>query len=380
MYVSSGFDGKVHVWDAEHAERVHTFPIRERVYSFAMSPLAVPSHSLIAVASADGGVRLCDLESGSCAHTLFGHRGGTAQASEDRAMEFHRRRTGLHGSLSSTSDPTLPFAMRKRYIHQGGVWCSAFFPGDDRYLATGDSDGVIHIWDIRRVDCFLASLDQFQTVNDADAFQSHQLHSLYNSRPRTSSARSTTDSLSSTVQVRSLSARRAGAGATAHDDGVVNLQFSDDGLYLFSLDRAGFARLWDCGRGLANTKVHFERRARPWARGSSNDAVRQSQWNASAPRSFVQATVLRGSNAVAIPSGPSVLLSSLPSGRALPTLSGHFHDVRCVTSHPHKTEVYAGAQNGMVLRWTGWKQLPPQKASLNSAIVDDVDSWSTDSD
>lgn len=50
------------------------FKMPGKVYKTAMSPLAT-SHMLIAAATEDVQVRLCDMASGAFAHTLSGHRG-----------------------------------------------------------------------------------------------------------------------------------------------------------------------------------------------------------------------------------------------------------------------------------------------------------------
>ena len=75
LFVTGGQDGGVHVWDTNAFCVEATFSMRDAaVNSVAMSPLAAAStHSLIAVASTDLNVRLCDVNSGGFAHTLIGH-------------------------------------------------------------------------------------------------------------------------------------------------------------------------------------------------------------------------------------------------------------------------------------------------------------------
>lgn len=102
IFVTAGMDGKVQVWDSNRLQVAQQFVINFRnpanagqlgssaayssflglqehaqekcpVLSSAMSPLAA-HHSLIATAS-KAGVQLCDLISGSNAHTLLGHHG-----------------------------------------------------------------------------------------------------------------------------------------------------------------------------------------------------------------------------------------------------------------------------------------------------------------
>jgi len=88
------------------------------VYSIAMSPIAT-THALLAVASSDQQVRLCDLSTGSSTHTLFGHR--------------------------------------------EGVLATKWSPYNEFLLATGSLDSTIRLWDIRKSHSCLISLDSHQT-------------------------------------------------------------------------------------------------------------------------------------------------------------------------------------------------------------------------
>lgn len=76
LFVTGGQDGGVHVWDTNSFSVEASFTMRDAaVNCVAMSPLAAAStHSLIAVASTDLNVRLCDVHSGGFAHTLIGHQ------------------------------------------------------------------------------------------------------------------------------------------------------------------------------------------------------------------------------------------------------------------------------------------------------------------
>lgn len=50
------------------------FEMPEKVHAIAMSSIAA-THMLVAAGTEDVRIRLCDLASGACTHTLSGHRG-----------------------------------------------------------------------------------------------------------------------------------------------------------------------------------------------------------------------------------------------------------------------------------------------------------------
>jgi DNA excision repair protein ERCC-8 len=71
LFVSSGADGQLKVWDANVlAQPVETFILSKRIYSHHLSPLR-PSNA--AVATDINHIRLVDLRSGSSTHELRGH-------------------------------------------------------------------------------------------------------------------------------------------------------------------------------------------------------------------------------------------------------------------------------------------------------------------
>ncbi|KAI8576050.1 hypothetical protein K450DRAFT_258644 [Umbelopsis ramanniana AG] len=130
MFISSSFDNTVNVWDTNTMTPACTFDLEEKVFSQAISPIAY--HSLVAGASADPRVRLCDLRSGAFTHSLTGH----------------------NGSVMAVQWST-------RYEHM---------------LVTGGTDCTIRVWDIRKAAACIMSLDQYNT-EDADPLSStNQAH------------------------------------------------------------------------------------------------------------------------------------------------------------------------------------------------------------
>ncbi|PWA82951.1 G-protein beta WD-40 repeat-containing protein [Artemisia annua] len=70
---SGTYDHHINVWDTNTTQVVMDFKMPGKVYRTAMSSLAT-SHMLIAAATEDVQVRLCDMATGAFAHTLSGHR------------------------------------------------------------------------------------------------------------------------------------------------------------------------------------------------------------------------------------------------------------------------------------------------------------------
>ena len=63
----------VQVWDTNQQMVACKFEFSDRIFGVGMSPLA-SSHCLVAVASDDPTVKLCDPTTGGCMHSLVGHR------------------------------------------------------------------------------------------------------------------------------------------------------------------------------------------------------------------------------------------------------------------------------------------------------------------
>ena len=75
MFITSGHDQRLLVWDSNTLTIAEEFPIRRTVYCHQMSK---PPSTLVAVASGSNHLRLIDLKSGSSTHELRGHNGETS--------------------------------------------------------------------------------------------------------------------------------------------------------------------------------------------------------------------------------------------------------------------------------------------------------------
>ncbi|KAL1921036.1 uncharacterized protein VTP21DRAFT_11671 [Calcarisporiella thermophila] len=117
LFITSSFDHTIKIWDTNLMKEACIFDLEAKVYSHAISPIA--EHCLVASATSDPRIRLCDLRTGAFTHTLPGH----------------------HGTVMTVR------------------WS----PTDEYLLASGASDRTIRFWDIRRASPCLISLDQHNT-------------------------------------------------------------------------------------------------------------------------------------------------------------------------------------------------------------------------
>lgn len=127
MFVSGSLDGNVIVWDTNTFDKVLKFNIKQKIYNISINKASKSNKPLIAVASHQYNIYLCDILSNSFTHSLIGH-----------------------------SDV---------------VRCVAFNPFNEYMVASGSHDGCIRIWDIRKAGCILI-LDQ-TNLNDT------QMHKEY---------------------------------------------------------------------------------------------------------------------------------------------------------------------------------------------------------
>ncbi|XP_027647042.1 DNA excision repair protein ERCC-8 isoform X5 [Falco biarmicus] len=115
MFTSSSFDKTLKIWDTNVLQPADVFHFEGTVYSHHMSPVAT-NHCLIAVGTKSPQVQLCDLKSGSCSHTLQGHRQEVLAVS---------------------------WSTRHEYV-----------------LATASADSKVNLWDVRKASGCLSTLDQ----------------------------------------------------------------------------------------------------------------------------------------------------------------------------------------------------------------------------
>ena len=99
VFVSSGYDGQLKVWDANHLNQpVESFTLAKRIYCHNIARL---NPSQVAVGTDTNHVKLVDLRSGSSTHELRGHKNSvlavqvSACPSKNEQLDFLKIRNRL---------------------------------------------------------------------------------------------------------------------------------------------------------------------------------------------------------------------------------------------------------------------------------------------
>nr|GEY51224.1 DNA excision repair protein ERCC-8-like [Tanacetum cinerariifolium] len=209
LFVTGSYDHHINVWDTNTTQVVMDFKMPGKVYRTAMSSLAT-SHMLIAAATEDVQVRLCDMATGAFAHTLSGHRDGVMAVEWSTSNQSHpqlgRRPPLLNPSTTKVSTSK---------SSSSGQTSSAKARAPQKKVAPGS--GSKHSASSR-------------ILKHAKGSAKQRLHpGLLTSQDR----------------------------ATAHYGVVTGLKATEDGMYLLSAGSDSRLRLWDIQSG-CNTLVHYE--------------------------------------------------------------------------------------------------------------------------
>ena len=143
---SSSCDCKVKLWDIQTGKCLHSLKQHEEVWSVAFSP----DGKLLASGCDDCQVRLWDVETGKCLHVFSGH------SSEVLAIAFSWDGQTL---ISGSQDSTIRFWNLKtlscRKIidgHEDGVRAISLSP-DGKTLASSSNDRTVRLWEIKTGKC-----------------------------------------------------------------------------------------------------------------------------------------------------------------------------------------------------------------------------------
>lgn len=177
--LTTGYDHTLKLFSSETLETSTSFDLGSIVYSHATSHIA--SHLLVACASQHPAVRLVDLRSGSATHSLAGH--------------------------------------------SGAVLSVSWHPKQENILASGGTDGVVRLWDVRKSASSLGVLDMEDNIGIAGY-----------------------DGLGT-------GSRRREKGR-AHNGATNGLVWSDDGRFLVTTGHDERVRVWNMDTG-ANTLANF---------------------------------------------------------------------------------------------------------------------------
>lgn len=334
LFVTGSFDKNINLWDTNTHQVELQFKMPGKVYAISMSAMAT-THMLVAAGTEDVRVRLCDLASGACTHTLSGHR--------------------------------------------DGVWALQWSASSEWVLYSGGCDGAIRFWDIRRAGCFQV-LDHNRSQIEkrpSVATSAHQRQALAtasmgssSSRPQQGVKRAKLSDASSTLKnarTKETSVQRQHPGmisardqSTAHYGSVTSLQTSADGLHLFSAGTDSRVRLWDIESG-CNTLVNYEA-----------TRIRAHQGS--------QLAVSMDSSLLFVASSHSIQTYDIWSGRMHSKLVGHYDNVNCCAFLPEDQELYTGSSDRQILVWSPPKQVPVEDQEEEKRLKDGVIALKADED
>jgi DNA excision repair protein ERCC-8 len=371
LLVTGSFDGLVRVWDANVFSVEAEFALKSKVFAAHFSPIST-THSLIAAATANREVRLCDMATESSLHSLLGH--------------------------------------------QDEIWSLAWSPANEFHLATGSRNGEIRLWDIRRSGA-TACLLCLNHEGPADVPGRSSLYTNVKKLPSTSlvMASKSTVPLSrkrrrgdeegekseakrrrrgDDEEERSQSKKAVGRSdrvrsdpnfaasvslARAHAKGINSLAYTPDGRFLLTSAHDHLLRVWDARSG-EHLFVKYE--------GTQNAQI---------PRQVQMAVVQEGDaqrgTMVFHPNGNDGELTSYrvhhsgdaDAGAALTRSTAHYKPIVSCVYRPSRRELLTGAADGLIMKWLPkpiqWESHTEDRADVaGGALKEDQDAWSDDED
>lgn len=301
--------GEVRLWDTCTLKPVRRFKLHTpRCNQLAFSVLPTSDAAgLIAVTTSQGQVRLVHLLTGSAAHTL-----------------------------SSDSDSDLV--------------CVCWSPRDDYLLLTGDVNSRILLWDVRKPNACLYSLDEL----NQESSHPRQIEREESLREDPKRVRQGINGLHSR-RLRNVFAHQ---GST-----VTSLRFVHGGQGLLSTASNGTVHLWKQTSNMSttyfeNTLIEFPR-VSPQKGGLGYHTCYSCEAN-----------LLYMANGAR----DNVISCIEPTtGELVYELSMHLNKVQCIAYREQHQELYSASGDGFVLKWTSRARSDDEI----SEQIDNEDAWST---
>ena len=222
-------------------------------------------------------------------------------------------------------------------------------PYTDYQLASGDRDGHLLLWDVRRAKNCLRYFD-FNCISR----KSERERSISNKRkhPSTStsvgapklsqsnhSRYSDRTNFSTNINRSSKSNNVPKNIPIAHNGTVNGILFCDDGKHLISFGcHDGRTRKWDIFSGF-NKKIKFPKL--PPNKNAPNMCLKIDHTSGLVPSPGL----------IFIPSEDSIVVFDAGNGDRLQTLNGHYSNVNCCLFNPHEQELISGGSDRNILVW-----------------------------
>ena len=307
-FLSSSYDGTVKVWDTSSLSPVFTFSLHSPISSLSLPSSA--THTLASVGCEDDCVRLCDLSTGLCVQSLVGH--------------------------------------------QTPITVTQWAPHNQHHLVSGDRNGCLFLWDIRRSDAVLVSFSPgSSSAKSSIAPTPSYLHYQHEQ-----------DGLNNTnnTNIKSRGGGRGDGGrrrkvVKAHEGAVTGLVFSREGRRVISHGVDNKLRVWETKSG--KMEVGLSRRFE-----TSEASSRCSQMCLCGDGSVlalpdgdtVKVVDVLGDGVAAWGEDQQQLLvdDDVPGGGVvLKTLCGHLETVNGVVCHPFSSDLYSCGNDQQLLVWSG---------------------------
>ncbi|KAN0036859.1 hypothetical protein ACTFIV_002173 [Dictyostelium citrinum] len=313
IFFIGGVNGNVEVWDTNLGQVSQTFYLENCVNSISYSQVNC-TNLLIAAATTDPKVRLCDMRTNSSVHCLTGHR---------------------ESVLSVKWSPFSP-----------------------NLIATASKDKTIRLWDIRRGDTFLFALDQYNGSGEGNngscsggnsvdigndvGGNKNDLKQSKRYRQKLHKPKSLQSSHSSIIEKRNIgSGGYSGVSAnlalkkevpTAHNGTITSITWTPDGNYLVSTGADSKIRLWDIQKGGANTMINF-----PNAHNVHK-----------IPNQICLST---NGQYLFHPNGRAIHVYETSTGNLVRQLKGHFEKVNCCVFNHCDQALVSGSNDRLTLYW-----------------------------
>ena len=315
MFITSGYDGKLLIWDTNRFEVVYSFQLNIRQMCKVFHSRMHPSSSgLIACALDDNLIRICDPRTGDSSQILSGH---------------HLPVTRVEWS-----------------------------PVNHNHIVSSCYDGTIKLWDVRKAGNMAAILS-FDLLQDHTAVTTSVTAMRGGSGSNITAMRggSGSSTANSSNDGMTMLNWKKDAVCKAHDDSVMSIKYSSCGNYLLSSGNDHRVRLWDAASGkLFPTHYTFGCKSKlPYDMG------------------IIPGTSSAKSDMLLFPSDDdnSVMVADIhtTTGAPLHALKGHVGHVQSMVYSKIFNRIVSSSKDGLILLW---EPVP------GNYCVQHEDAWSDD--